>query len=73
MIKKVLEALLIVAGVCFIIGIGYSEQRKNDKTITSINNIQYKGHDYICFYNKYNHNFSVVHSPDCRKCLQMFD
>lgn len=36
-----------------------------------ITEFTYKGHEYIYFHNSY--QAGVVHNPECKKCLEVYD
>lgn len=64
LIVDVLTPVLFVLNIWFAID---SYEKKEDKELLNPIEFKYKGHDMVKF------NGTVLHSPECRKCYQIFD
>lgn len=72
MTKKIAITSLIVFCVAILILAAYGTNRMvNLSPQATVTVWQYKGHDMLRY--DYNGEVSVCHSPECRKCIQVYD
>lgn len=72
MTKKITITSLIVFCAAILILAAYGTNRMvNLSPQTTVTVWKYKGHDMLRY--DYNGEVSVCHSPECRKCIQVYD
>lgn len=65
-IKELLIMLTIIIFIVASLGLAIYNNAKADN-LNSTEEFEYKGHQYIKFDN------GVVHNPECKKCIMIYD
>lgn len=73
MTERILEVVLGVylAFIMIAVAVGLSHKLEVTDSSPKVEVWQYQGHDMLRY--EYKGEISVCHSPECRKCIQVYD